>query len=830
VPDGQALWSRVPDLARPGSPLRRSDECAWETLDLQDEHVLVRCIILPTDSGVRIPEELGTRLAKARWCRSTLTDEVSQAVSADSLSGVMERHVVIEIDNRSADKFLLDGEWFDVGRWLHKPVAVLAPSCITRLEFTSGEPFRGVCGLVWYINQSSLDTYFSTVFSNPFAGDGTFNAWAGPPPAELLQEMYSAPSLGKQSGVQIPKVSGCAWNVIARGSTIHIRTVILADLAPMDLYAYPPRAPGALDETTKENDRPEISKSPKSPEISDANCECTAIVPLTKRGTDALAASDIDDASSAVPDYLLQMIAPRPRDALDGVGSGLKGLGGCILAGAALSVALPTVRAQERGVSGFFTGVGEGLVVSAVSLVGGVTICGVQVARGLANTPAAFKEAIAGKRWDNETREWVEDIANLREEAEHFVCDSEEEESDTEVEEDSAGAGHTRVADSTYYDIIGVSPTASALEIKKSYYKEALRVHPDKNPGDPEASQHFQQLAQAYQVLSDPKLRERYDKLGKEALADSVPSVDPILFFNVLFGSEQFEKYIGKLYLAMQIDQLAKTFKRDFEKRRAAEGSASGSAEHAREAIGDSIERELQGSAGQKKGQRIKKKQLSREVKCAQNLCQQLDPWVVNRDEAGFMTSISQEAAELKRASFGGRLLRTIGFIYENCAEQFLVGMHGSFTLQSQASMWRETCNNAKARLALVSSVAKSAVEAKRVHDTVGTATEEHDEEKKQEAARMASASLEDSLPVFLQTVWDWSALDIENTLRHVCSKVLRDVSVPWQIRYRRAIALQRVGRLFQDVGQVELLDMSQSKVAKQQFEEALYGAFREKG
>merc|ERR1719282_1687210 len=94
---------------------------------------------------------------------------------------------------------------------------------------------------------------------------------------------------------------------------------------------------------------------------------------------------------------------------------------------------------------------------------------------------------------------------------------------------------------------------------------------------------------------------------------------------------------------------------------------------------------------------------------------------------------------------------------------------------------------------------------------------------------RRRQKKIEESLPVFLQTIWDCSVLDIESTLRQICNKALKDISVPWQIRHRRARALLRLGRVFQDVGQLEVTDLSSSQVAKQHFEEALYGCIREK-
>jgi len=65
----------------------------------------------------------------------------------------------------------------------------------------------------------------------------------------------------------------------------------------------------------------------------------------------------------------------------------------------------------------------------------------------------------------------------------------------------------------TYYEILGVSPDATADEIKKAFRKLALKNHPDKNPGDPEAEARFKELATAYDVLRDADKRRQYDEL-----------------------------------------------------------------------------------------------------------------------------------------------------------------------------------------------------------------------------------------------------------------------------------------------------------------------------
>lgn len=69
-----------------------------------------------------------------------------------------------------------------------------------------------------------------------------------------------------------------------------------------------------------------------------------------------------------------------------------------------------------------------------------------------------------------------------------------------------------------YYEVLGVERNASPDDIKKSFRKKALQHHPDRNPGDAEAEKKFKEAAEAYEVLSNPEQRKRYDQFGHAGL------------------------------------------------------------------------------------------------------------------------------------------------------------------------------------------------------------------------------------------------------------------------------------------------------------------------
>lgn len=105
-----------------------------------------------------------------------------------------------------------------------------------------------------------------------------------------------------------------------------------------------------------------------------------------------------------------------------------------------------------------------------------------------------------------------------------------------------------------YYEILGVSKSASSDEIKKAYRKVAMQYHPDRNPGDKAAEEKFKEAAEAYEVLSDPERKTQYDRYGHAGVtgngrgghAGGNMNMDDIFSqFGDIFGEDIFGSFFG---------------------------------------------------------------------------------------------------------------------------------------------------------------------------------------------------------------------------------------------------------------------------------------------
>ncbi|HHT9118086.1 MAG TPA: molecular chaperone DnaJ [Candidatus Hypogeohydataceae bacterium YC38] len=104
--------------------------------------------------------------------------------------------------------------------------------------------------------------------------------------------------------------------------------------------------------------------------------------------------------------------------------------------------------------------------------------------------------------------------------------------------------------DEDYYRILEIERNASQEDIKKAYRKQALKYHPDRNPGDKQSEQRFKKAAEAYEILGDPEKKKQYDLYGREGLkgfeVHGFTNFEDIFeHFSDIFGGGLFEDFFG---------------------------------------------------------------------------------------------------------------------------------------------------------------------------------------------------------------------------------------------------------------------------------------------
>eukprot|EP00897_Mesotaenium_endlicherianum_P010117 jgi/Mesen1/9133/ME000058S08631 len=467
----------------------------------------------------------------------------------------------------------------------------------------------------------------------------------------------------------------------------------------------------------------------------------------------------------------------QPKNAAEGLVRGLTSVGVGVFAGVAGVVASPLIGAQTDGGVGFAKGAAKGLANLVLLPAAGVILGTMQIGQGIINTPESVRSILQdgpeeqGKATQDlnpedkgaivkdehlytEARKRVMDAALLQMKdsgsvKSHSSGKSTSDKSLNKGEGSAQGAGASASGpeepvapsdkfhkETEFYDVLGVSPDAPAAEIKKAYYKLARELHPDKNQGDESAGQKFQELGEAYQTLMDPEQRQAYDRHGRAALESTF--MDPGEFYSMAFGVDSFKHMVGELTVAFTAGE---------------------------DVTDDEVNRF----------------QASREQELAKLLKTRLDDWVWGSKEK-FVEGALAEMEELRQQNFGRQMLRCIGYVYFHKA-QVLLGLHHTVTsIPGYLLALHQQGHAFSTKYRAVSAVYK-------IQD-LKKKTEAGGEDGEGEMPT-------ESLPVFLDSVWLISVLDIESTLRHVVELVVMDKTIIKGDREKRARGIMKLGKVF---------------------------------
>lgn len=341
-----------------------------------------------------------------------------------------------------------------------------------------------------------------------------------------------------------------------------------------------------------------------------------------------------------------------------------------------------------------------------------------------------------------------------------------------------------------YYDLLGVPIDASTDDIKKSYRRLAIKHHPDKNRDDPHAEERFKEIAIAYQTLSDPELRKKYNEFGPKESQPEGGFVDPEEIFGAMFGGERFAPIIGQI-------SLAKDMKAALQEVEETEGEDDKDVK--RDAKGKEILSEEEKARKEEKERKVAAEKAAARTERVQKLVENLerklsiftesatgpyDPDVTN----SWRTICQLEAEDLKKESYGVELLQAIGFVYVSKAKHYLAtnqtlfGVGGWFhNVQGKYHVFSETV-----------STLRSAIELKSVFDQIAAAEKAGNltpEEKKKLEEQAAEKGI--------QALFKGTKLEIESVLRETCDRVLEDMTISRPKAQMRAVAMQILGESY---------------------------------
>ncbi|CAF1267808.1 unnamed protein product [Rotaria sordida] len=234
--------------------------------------------------------------------------------------------------------------------------------------------------------------------------------------------------------------------------------------------------------------------------------------------------------------------------------------------------------------------------------------------------------------------------------------------------------------DRTYYNILNVSPTATASEIKKAYYSLSLQYHPDRTQNlneitRREYAERFKLISQAYSILSDPEKRKLYNRYGKDerliangSAGISLEDFDAEEFFRLMFGGEQFIKIIGDFELAKSFKHAISEIIKDAENK---------GTEETREQKDEKMRKRLAYAEERTQAREERIKQLSINLTYKLSVFTESIPThhndlQYNQTLNNFIEITRLDIPNLLSAPYGEHLLHTIGYIYISKAKLWL--------------------------------------------------------------------------------------------------------------------------------------------------------------
>ncbi|SOV09022.1 related to DnaJ-like protein [Ustilago sp. UG-2017a] len=360
--------------------------------------------------------------------------------------------------------------------------------------------------------------------------------------------------------------------------------------------------------------------------------------------------------------------------------------------------------------------------------------------------------------------------------------------------------------DMNYYDILGVPASATVEEIKKAYRKLAIKLHPDKNPNDPEGEEKFKALATAYTVLSDPELRHKYNEFGASTpgLTPEDGFVDPEEVLGSLFGGERFADIIGTIFIGKEMKDALQQDSDDLERQangdstaggQGADGSAATKPTLTAEQKAAKEEKERKQAAEREKQRQERVSKLVEKLICKLSIYTEAarnadDPVPDKEVEKSFREITRLEAEELKHESYGVELLNAVGFVYSAKSKHYLAstGFLGSFggvfhSAASSIHVVRETVSTVRA-----------ALELKKVFEELAKAEESGiTVERKRELEEQAAEK-------GMRALFKGAKLEVESVIREVSEAVLYDGSVGKETQRLRAQALGIVGEIYMSI------------------------------